>query len=168
MNEMTGGRGGSDGRSLLPWSFRLPAAGRLMVTALSAVLAALIGAVAHRMGVQWGIPYGLVLSFLLLGVSTWLARARDGGIGVGLHLLVSGMMTVAITEMATGDRALIIFGYNTDTYPFLVQKAGIVWLLGMVAVQVVMLVLPRRWFRVPPRTTVATGSANRGSSSDAG
>lgn len=168
MNDMAAVRGGDDVRSLLPWSFRLPAAGRLMVTALSAVLAALIGAVAHRMGVQWGIPYGLVLSFLLLGVSTWLARARNGGIGVGLHLLVSGMVTMAITEMATGDRALIIFGYNTDAYSFLVQKAGIVWLLGMVAVQVVMLALPHRWFRVPPRTAAATGSANRGSSPNAG
>ncbi|RSX50679.1 alcohol dehydrogenase [Bifidobacterium callimiconis] len=130
----------------------MPLWGRILVSAASGALVGFVGAAAHRMGVQWSIPYGLVLSFLLLGISTWSARARSGSAGVGFHLIASGAVTMLILQMSTQSRAMLIFGYTSDSYTFFMQKTGIIWMLGMVALQVFMLLLlPKRWFDVPDR-----------------
>ena len=124
---------------------------RLLVTMVSAVIVGFVGTVAHRMGVPYNLPYGLVLSLMLIGISAWSARARSGSIGLGFHLIASGAVVWMITQAATTTRALVIFGYTTDAYSFWMQKAGIILLLGMVAVQVILVMLSERLFRVPPR-----------------
>ncbi|MBW3087322.1 alcohol dehydrogenase [Bifidobacterium sp. 82T24] len=129
----------------------MPVWGRLLVCVVAGFAVGLVGSAAHRMGVPWNIPYGLVMSLILVALSTWSARARAGGLGVGFHLIASGFAVMLIASHASNSRALIIFGYLSDSYSPLMQKAGIIWLLGMVAVQVLMLVLPASWFRVSPR-----------------
>ncbi|WP_133119554.1 alcohol dehydrogenase [Bifidobacterium primatium] len=129
----------------------MPMWARLFVCVLSGFIVGLVGSAAHRMGVPWNIPYGLVLSLLLVGISAWSARARCDGLGVGFHLIASGAAAMLIASHASNSRALIIFGYTSDAYSPIMQKAGIIWLLGMVAVQVLVLVMPRQWCHVPPR-----------------
>ncbi|PLS30521.1 alcohol dehydrogenase, class IV [Bifidobacterium margollesii] len=137
----------------MPWSFRLPGWARMLVGLVSGAIVGFVGSCAYRMGVPQNIPYGLVLALLLVGISAWSARARSGSVGLGLHLVSSGMVTWLLTETATTSRAMIIFGYTSDAYSFVMQKSGIIWLLGMVAVQVVLVMLPDRMFVVPPRSS---------------
>ncbi|MBT1172175.1 alcohol dehydrogenase [Bifidobacterium sp. MA2] len=137
--------------NLMPWSHRFGAAGRTLVTLASGVGAAFVGTLAHRMGATGNLPYGLVLAFLIVGLSTYAARARQGVTGLALHLIVSSAAAwgIAIVGGPGGD-ALTVAGFSGDM-PFMSQHAGYVWLYGVVVLQVVMLVLPSRWFVVPPR-----------------
>ncbi|PJM75208.1 alcohol dehydrogenase [Bifidobacterium simiarum] len=133
---------------------------RILIALISGGVVGFVGSCAYRMGVPQNIPYGLVLSLLLVGISAWSARARSGSIGLGFHLVASGAVTWLLTETATTSRAMIIFGYKSDAYSFIMQKAGVIWLLGMVAVQVVLVMLPDRLFVVPPRAVVPDGQAS--------
>lgn len=117
----------------------------LLITIASACAVALIGAVAHRMGAASNIPYGLVLSLMMVAGSTYAARRRGGGLHVGVHLSISGLITAYISQTAVNTRALIIMGFAVDNYPYWTQYVGIWWMLGMVVVQLVILLLPRRW-----------------------
>lgn len=136
--------------SLLPWSHRCNAVGRALITMAAGVLAALFGTFAHRMGAEMNIPYGLVIAFLLIGLSTWCARARSGVIGLGLHLITSSATAWGIALTATNGNAVIVGGFQV-AMPFFSQYAGYIWLYGLIVVQVLELFMPSRWFVVPPR-----------------
>ena len=97
---------------LRPWSYRQNALVKSLITIAAGVASAFVGTFAHRMGAELNIPYGLVLAFLLIGLSTWCARSRMGAVGLALHLIAS-------------------------------------WLYGLILVQVVLLILPARWFVIP-------------------
>lgn len=118
---------------------------RVLRTIGSALAVACIGAAAHRTGAQYNLPYGLVLSLLLVAGSTYAARRRGGALHVGLHLLCSTLVTGVISQTATHTRALIILGFADTSYPYWTQRVGIWWMLGMVVAQIIILVLPSRW-----------------------
>lgn len=118
---------------------------QILRTIGSAVAVACIGAASHRMGVQYNIPYGLVLSYLMVAGSTFAARRRGGGLHVGLHILCSTVVTGIISQLATQTKALIILGFADNTYPYWTQHVGVWWMLGMVVVQLIVLLLPSKW-----------------------
>ena len=66
------------GRRLLPWSHRLPVWARFLVDLFAGAVVGVIGTMAHRMGASANIPYGLVIAYALVIISTWSARSRDG------------------------------------------------------------------------------------------
>lgn len=134
----------------MPWSHRFGPVGRTLVTLAAGAGSAFVGTLAHRMGASMNIPYGLVLAFLIVGLSTYAARARQGVTGLALHLIVSSALAWAIALLGgVGGDALVVAGFSTGA-PFMSQHAGYIWLYGVVVVQVVMLVLPARWFVIPP------------------
>ena len=126
---------------LRPWSYRQNALVKSLITIAAGVASAFVGTFAHRMGAELDIPYGLVLAFLLIGLSTWCARSRMGAVGLALHLIASSLTT-------TSGKALIVAGFQGDM-PFFSQHAGYIWLYGLILVQVVLLILPARWFVIP-------------------
>lgn len=136
----------SDARS---WSHRFGPLGRIVVTLLAGAGSAFVGTLAHRMGADVNIPYGLVLAFLIVVLSTYCARARQGVTGLALHLIVSSGLAwgLALVPGSGGD-ALVVAGFSTPT-TFFSQHAGYIWLYGVVLVQVAMLCLPASWFRIP-------------------
>ncbi|NEG70091.1 alcohol dehydrogenase [Bifidobacterium choloepi] len=135
---------------LLPWSHRQPVAVRILIDALAGIGAGVVGTLAHRMGAWQNLPYGLLLAFVLLGCSAWCARSRDGVIGLAVHLITSsGVVWMMAMYGPMGD-AMVPIGFSTDTLPFFSQKVGLIWLAGVVVLQIVMLVLPRRWFSIVP------------------
>ena len=71
-------------RRLLPWSHRLPVWARFLVDLLAGAVVGVIGTMAHRMGASANIPYGLVIAYALVIISTWSARSRDGVSGLAL------------------------------------------------------------------------------------
>ena len=123
---------------------------RVTITVLAGAASAIIGTFAHRMGASANIPYGLALAFVILGLSTWCARARLGIIGLALHLIVSSAVAWGIALTTTSDNALVVAGFGTAV-PFFSQHAGYIWLYGVIILQVVLALMPSRWFVVPPR-----------------
>ena len=138
----------------MPWSHRFGFVGRSLVTVAAGVGSAFVGTLAHRMGASMNIPYGLVLALLIVGLSTYCARARQGAVGIGLHLTVSSAVAwgLAIVGGPGGD-ALTVAGFSAAV-PFMSQHVGYIWLYGVIVLQVVLLVLPARWFAIPPRKAV--------------
>lgn len=136
--------------ALQPWSHRQPYALRILITIASGVAVGVIGTLAHRLGAAQNIPYGLLLAFLLLGISTWCARARSNAVGLGFHLIASSAAVWMLTGYGPGGDALVPIGFSGEV-PFFCQRAGVIWIYGVIVLQVVMLFLPARWFMVPDR-----------------
>lgn len=139
-----------NGSKQTPWSHRQNTLVRSLITVLAGALSAFVGTFAHRMGADMNIPYGLVLAFALIILSTWCARARLGVVGLALHLIVSSMAAWGLALTTTSGKALIVAGFQGDM-PYFTQHAGYIWLYGLVLVQVVMLILPSRWFAIPQK-----------------
>lgn len=107
----------SDDRSILPWSHRLSPVLRGLVTVVAGILCGIVGTFAHRMGASANIPYGLVLAFLILGISAWCARSRLDVVGLALHLIASSG-TVWLIAVQSTDDALTPVGFSGSSVPF--------------------------------------------------
>lgn len=144
-------------KSGLPWSYRNTTVA-VVVTVIAAVASAMVGSVAHRLGASVNLPYGLVLSLLLVALSTWCARMRMPVFGGVLHVLVSVCMAWWLTGAGAGGSVLIVAGFGAPV-PWWSAHVGYWWLYGMVVVQLVVVLMPRRWC-VMPRDTPAGESAD--------
>lgn len=103
----------------------------LSMTALLAILVGSIGTVFHR----WEMPFGLLLSLLVVLTGSVLARALADRRG---QLLYAGAIFVVILAMTYLGRAdVIVTG----------EAIGVVWLLGAPALALLGLAAPKRWFR---------------------
>lgn len=138
---------------LMPWSYRLPIWGRFLVDLASGIVVGVIGTMAHRMGASVNIPYGLLIAYLMVIISTWSARSRDGVSGLALHLISSSLAVwTVMAGYGPGGDAMIPVGFGgDDPMPFFSEQAGYFWLYGVVLIPIVMLVLPKCWFVTPPR-----------------
>ncbi len=134
----------------MPWLYRQNVFVQVSVTVLAGAGSGFIGTLAHRMGASANTPYGLVLAFLILGLSAWCARARLGVSGLALHLIASSIVAWGLAVGGSAGDVLVPVGF-TSTMPFFSQHAGYIWLYGLIVVQVMQLVLPRAWFVIPPR-----------------
>lgn len=132
----------------LPLSYRLGVPGRLLVSIISGFLVAIIASGTHRMGAAENIPYGLFLSFMLIGMSAWAARSRSGVFGAGFHLLSSSAMAWLMAFPGPAGDVLVPVGGKGVFLSFFGMHAGYIWLYGLIVLQLVMLVLPQRWFTV--------------------
>ena len=124
----------------------------LVILAMSAVVG-VIGTMAHRMGASANIPYGLVIAYALVIISTWSARSRDGVSGLALHLISSSLVVwTVMAGYGPGGDAMIPVGFGeTATLPYFSNNAGYFWLYGVVLIPLIMLALPKSWFTMPPR-----------------
>ncbi|WP_239512338.1 alcohol dehydrogenase [Bifidobacterium aerophilum] len=130
-----------------PWTHRQSYPVRMLITLLAGVAVAVIGTFAHRMGASMNVPYGLVLAYVILGLSAWCARARCGVTGLAVHLIAS-TATAWMIAAGSGNDALTPIGFNSDDLPYFSQKAGYLWLIGMIVVQLAFTLMPPRWFRI--------------------
>lgn len=130
----------------MPWSYRQNVVVQALVTLLTGTAAALVGTLAHRMGADINIPYGLVLAFAIIALSTWCARSRMGVVGVAIHLIASSMTAWAIAMTASNAKALIVAGFSSGELSYFSQHVGYIWLYGIVLLQVIMLLIPKRCF----------------------
>ena len=100
-------------RRLLPWSHRLPVWARFLVDLLAGAVVGVIGTMAHRMGASANIPYGLVIAYALVIISTWSARSRDGVSGLALHLISSSLVVwTVMAGYGPGGDAMIPVGFG--------------------------------------------------------
>lgn len=132
----------------LPWSYRQSAPIRYVIDIVAALLAAIIGTLAHRMGASSNIPYGLILGWLIVGAAAWSARARDGITGFAVYLIVSTLTLQLIARGLPFTDAMIV-GLPSPSLPWLSRYCGVIWLYGTLFLEVAMLVVPSRWFTLP-------------------
>lgn len=144
----------------MPWSYRFGAAARLVITACGAVAVAVVGMMAHRMGASANVPYGLVLGLCVVGLSTWCARSRSGAVGLAVHLIVSSAVAWGMAIFNPGGGALTPIGFG-GAVPFFSEHAGYMWLFGMIAVQIVLLCCPARWFSIAGAPDAARSRRSR-------
>lgn len=140
-------------RRLLPWTHRLPMWARFLIDLLAGAVIGVIGTMAHRMGASANVPYGLVLAYAMVIISTWSARSRDGVSGLALHLISSSLVVwTVMAGYGPGGDAMIPVGFgDSASLPYFSNTVGYYWLYGVVLIPLVMLVLPKRWFAMPPR-----------------
>ncbi|WP_407712194.1 alcohol dehydrogenase [Bifidobacterium tsurumiense] len=152
----------SSQRTSLPWSHRQSAPIRTAVTTASAVASALIGTMAHRMGAVDNIPYGLALALLLVLVSAWCSRSRQGVAGLAWHLTVSSTVTWFMSQYGPGGDVVIPIGFSVPM-PYFTEYAGYFWLFGIILIQVILLLVPSKCFVIPEADGI--GNDKRGARS---
>jgi len=105
----------------------------------------LIGTFAHRCGAMDNIPYGFVLSMLLLFLSAWCARSRSGWSGLLIHAIVFSAFAWILALDFIGSAILVPVGF-TIPLPWCSQYVGYFWLYGVLVAHLVLLCMPQRWF----------------------
>ena len=113
----------------MPWSHRQNVFVQMSVTVLAGAGSGFVGTLAHRMGASVNIPYGLVLAFVILGLSAWCARARLGASGLALHLIASSIVAWGLAVGGAAGDVLVPVGF-ASAMPFFSQHAGYIWLYG--------------------------------------
>lgn len=133
----------------LPWSHRQSYPTRMTISLLAGAAVGMIGTLAHRLGASANIPYGLVLALLVIVLSAWCARSRAGALGLGVHVAASSIVAWGLAVAPRGSGALAPVGFgDPSAVPFWSEHVGMIWLYGMIVVQVILLFLPKRWFRI--------------------
>lgn len=128
----------------------------ILTTVLMAACAGLVGTFIHRLGASDNIPYGLLLAFTLLIISSYRSRFLLKIAGLGLHLFVFSMVIWAFSGYGPGaDVLLLIPNKTTVDLPWFSQYVSLLWFFGSVAVQLIMLILPAKLFRKNPLCAVA-------------
>ena len=89
--------------------------------------------------------------FITSGIDMAKQDMRSGLERLAYALMIVVVATLTAWGMAlttTSGKALIVAGFQGDM-PFFSQHAGYIWLYGLILVQVVLLILPARWFVIP-------------------
>ena len=121
----------------------------MTISLLAGAAVGMIGTLAHRLGASANIPYGLVLALLVIVLSAWCARSRAGALGLGVHVAASSIVAWGLAVAPRGWGALTPVGFgDPSAVPFWSEHVGMIWLYGMIVVQVILLFLPKRWFRI--------------------
>lgn len=71
-----------------------------------------------------------------------------GAVGLALHLIASSLTAWGMA-LTTHPAKRSSSPDSKATMPFFSQHAGYIWLYGLILVQVVLLILPARWFVIP-------------------
>lgn len=143
--------------SVKPWSHNLPIWGRYAVTLLSAILCGLIGTFSHRVGAVSNIPIGLIVALLLITLSAWCARSRTAMLGLLAHTVFSSAVAWILALRLIGTAVIVPVGFSGQL-PWLSQHAGYIWLYGVILIQLIMLILPSRWFVIKPSVSLSAQS----------
>lgn len=130
------GQGGQIGRAVLAW----------VRIALFAAAAAFIGTVISRDGVDGPFPWGLLVSLLLVFLTSILARRARGIAGVGAGLAFSSALAWILALFEGAGGSILVPASSSAFTTFFSASAGYIWLFGMIAVQIVAALLPKKWF----------------------
>lgn len=123
----------------------IPLPARVALCALIGAVAAVVGTGAHRMGASMNIPYGLLLAFALIAMSTILARALVGATGLAVHLIVASLIVWKMSGYGPAGDILMPTG-GSALVTFFSLRASVIWELGAIVIQTAILCLPSRLF----------------------
>ncbi|MBQ1298965.1 MAG: alcohol dehydrogenase [Aeriscardovia sp.] len=114
--------------------------------ALFALFSAFLGTMIARDGSDGPFPWGLIVSLLVIFVVSLLARRDKKIAGVGVCLVFSSAMAW-ILALSSGMGGSILVPVASSAFTtFFSAAAGYIWLFGMIIVQLIAALLPRKWF----------------------
>ncbi|BAR06879.1 protein [Scardovia inopinata] len=128
-----------------PVSYSWPGWVRLTLSLLAGCAVGLIGTVSHRMGAAYNIPYGMVLSLLIVLGSAWSARARSGYADLVLHFVSSTATAWGLALTSKASSALVATG-SVAFHTYFSTHVWQWWLYGIIVIQVVVAFFPASWF----------------------
>lgn len=138
----------------------IPYVARVAICLLIGVATALVGNFSHRMGADRNIPYGLLLAFLLIGIGVVFTRSFAGTVGAAVHLIISSLVVWQMSAYGPGGDILMPTG-GASLVTFLSRSATMLWMGGMLAIQIVAICLPTRLFARLNRTPSAAEETQR-------
>lgn len=114
--------------------------------AFFALCSAVFGTLLARDGVDGPFPWGLLVSLLLVFIVSLLARRDKKIAGVGVCLVFSSALAWILALSPGAGGSVLVPVASPAFTTFFSASAGYIWLFGMIVVQVVAALLPRKWF----------------------
>ena len=114
--------------------------------ALFALLSALLGTMISRDGADGPFPWGLLVSLLLIFIVSLLARRDKKIAGVGVCLVFSSALAWILALLPGAGGSILVPIASPAFTTFFSASAGYIWLFGLIVVQVITALLPKKWF----------------------
>lgn len=111
----------------------------------------MIGTLLHRSGADQGVPWGLVLAFLLVFFSACWARRVEGFLGLAVNLLLSTSLIWLVAGNYGPGGDILVPVASKAFVTFWSRYDGYIWILGATLVQLLVLALPKAWFHKESR-----------------
>lgn len=115
-----------------------------ITTIAFAIVVAVVGTFAYRLGVAYNIPYGLFLTLLAVGMSSFMAGVRGNIWHIFAHGAVSIGITWAMALSSTSTSTVVALG-GSSLITYWSQHCSLYWLYGIIVVHLVVMFLPARW-----------------------
>ncbi len=113
---------------------------------LFALFSALLGTMISRDGADGPFPWGLLISLLLIFIVSLLARRDKKIAGVGACLVFSSALAWILALFPGAGGSILVPIASPAFTTFFSASAGYIWLFGLIVVQVITALLPRKWF----------------------
>lgn len=113
---------------------------------LFALFSALLGTMISRDGADGPFPWGLLVSLLLIFIVSLLARRDKKIAGVGTCLVFSSALAWILALFPGAGGSILVPIASPAFTTFFSASAGYIWLFGLIVVQVITALLPRKWF----------------------
>lgn len=114
-------------------------------TVFLSVLVSIIGMFTYRLGAAYNVPYGLAITLAVVGLSTFLAGVRGGIWHQFVHATISTVIVWILAFMSDSSSTLVAIGGAALTTLWS-QKASILWLYGIIIVQILVALFPQKWY----------------------
>lgn len=106
-----------------------------------------LGTLVQRSGAAQGLPWGMVLAYLLVALTAWWVRCDSGTMGLALHLVASTVAVWLLSMRGPGGDVLMPYA----SFPaFFAKYAVFLWMGGLVLIQTLAICLPASWFADGP------------------
>ena len=106
-----------------------------------------LGTLVQRSGAAQGLPWGMILAYLLVALASWWVRCDSGTMGLALHLVTSTVTVWLLSMRGPGGDVLMPYA-NFST--FFAKYAVFFWMGGLVLIQTLAICLPTSWFADGP------------------
>lgn len=107
---------------------------------IAAVAAVIIGTLLHRSGAAQNLPWGLTLAFALVGAGSAISIRRKGVMGAAVYMLVSTLLVWSFAMYMGPGGDVLIAGRSEAFTTYFSKNAGLLWLYGVMVVQILVIV----------------------------
>ncbi|WP_418968423.1 hypothetical protein [Alloscardovia omnicolens] len=115
-----------------------------IITIVSACVVAIVGTFTYRLGAAYNIPYGLFLSLLMVGMSSFMGAVRGSVWHVFVHGLVSISIVWAMALSSTSTSTVVALG-GSSLITYWSKNCSLYWLYGIIVIHLIIMFIPQQW-----------------------